>query len=377
MAGLHGDFSTMPLKDLVSYLGNRRASGNLSLEQGAVRKQVVLSSGLVIDASSNQPRELLGQILINLGHVTEEQFNHAYEVQQKKRVFLGKILVDQGLIADETLNTALSMKFRETLLDAFQWEKGEFKYVPHQADSPPEGQTFKIDLLDIHKEGEFRETAWRAMRAVFPSGNAHITVNEQKLEEPPRPGSLDERLLRLAREGYSIDEMVLALHATDFHLYQRLYALYRQEIIRPGENSAPRSVAKSIFDGGSMSAADMLNHARGFAAAGNLRDAEMLARHAADVSRTPEAQSVLRDMEAALLELLRERIMRPGNVPKLAVPSSAVRTLPLSAAERYLLSRVDGKRDVATIVHVSPLNELEALKFFDHFGASGWVQYDA
>ncbi|HET9451307.1 MAG TPA: DUF4388 domain-containing protein, partial [Aggregicoccus sp.] len=78
MRGLAGDFATMPLKDLVVYLGNRRATGALRLERAGVQKQLSLREGSVINASSNQPREYFGQFLINMGHLTEEQFMKAY-----------------------------------------------------------------------------------------------------------------------------------------------------------------------------------------------------------------------------------------------------------------------------------------------------------
>src|SRR6266849_11113928 len=126
MRGLKGDFGTMPLKDLVVYLGNQRASGALSLEREGVRKRVEVLNGLVVKASSNQRREYLGQFLISLGHITEDQFTKAYETQQETKVFLGKILAMIGLVPEMVVLIGLSLKFRETLLEAFQWSAGSF-----------------------------------------------------------------------------------------------------------------------------------------------------------------------------------------------------------------------------------------------------------
>src|SRR5687768_4341267 len=128
MRGLHGDFSTMPLKDLVVYLGNKRASGELKLERGSVKKSASLLDGQVINASSNQPREYLGQFLINLGHIGEEQFNKAYETQKETKIFLGRILVMIGAVSEQVVRTTLSLKFRETLLEAFLWSEGTFAF---------------------------------------------------------------------------------------------------------------------------------------------------------------------------------------------------------------------------------------------------------
>src|SRR4051812_8182763 len=112
MKGLYGDFGTMPLNDLVVYLGNRSATGLLSLEQGAIRKQVVIVDGHVVNASSNEPREYLGQFLINLGQITEEQFHRAYETQRETRIFLGRILVMTGAVTEDQVSNAISLKVR-------------------------------------------------------------------------------------------------------------------------------------------------------------------------------------------------------------------------------------------------------------------------
>ena len=61
-------------------------------------------------------------------------------------------------------------------------------------------------------------------------------------------------------------------------------------------------------------------------------------------------------------------------VPHSAIPAEAMGALNLSAPERYLLSRVDGKRELEAIVRVAPLREFEALTYFDRFRAQGWVQ---
>jgi hypothetical protein len=51
--------------------------------------------------------------------------------------------------------------------------------------------------------------------------------------------------------------------------------------------------------------------------------------------------------------------------------------MPLSARERYLLSRVDGTKDVASIIELSPFHELDALKLLNRFVDSGLVKLPA
>ena len=377
MRGLAGDFATMPLKDLVVYLGNRRATGALRLERAGVQKQVALREGQVVNASSNQPREYFGQFLINMGHLTEEQFMKAYATQKQTRVFLGKILVMIGLVTEQAVLSALNMKFRESLLDAFAWDEGTFSFDPDATLPSFEGLEVSVDLLDIHREGEFRETAWQAIRQAFPSGSVRLAVDESRLPQPPKPGSLDARLVALIREDLTIDDMVLALHASDFFLYQRLYALYRLEAVRVAEE--PLNLGDALEEppsviGAESPASEVVAAARNFLDAGNLRDGEALARRAHEMAPSTETAELLKGAESALLGQLRRELMERPQVPGLLVPPAHLKTLALTAPERYLLSRIDGRRDVANIVHVSPLQELEALRYLQGFVDSGLVR---
>jgi len=391
MRGLHGDFTTMPLKDVLFYLGNKRASGTLSLECGAVRKQAVLRDGQVVNASSNQRREYLGQFLINTGYLSEDQFHKAFQMQQEGHVLIGKVLVTFGLVGEQVVMKALVMKARETLLDALTWpEGGQFAFDPTPPVGQVEGLNVRVDLLEIHREAEFRETAWQAIRAAFPHGRLALRVNERKLPEPPRPGSLDARLIALIQEGQTIDDMVLALHATDFFLYQRLYALYRLGAVEVAGEAEPRAERLAGGEGKAaeaqaqgedappaaeaLGAGELSWRARALLEAGNALEAEATARKSFELSPTPENLELLHRAEAALTKKLKSELMQPPKVPSLQMAPQQLKALELSAPEKYLLSRIDGTRDVASIVHVSPLQELEALKLFQRFVDSGLVR---
>ncbi|MFP2912479.1 DUF4388 domain-containing protein [Pyxidicoccus sp. 3LFB2] len=383
MRGLSGDFSTMPLKDLVVYLGNRRVTGALKMERGDVRKQLELRDGHVVTASSNQPREFFGQFLINMGHLTEDQLDKAFATQAQTRVFLGKILVMTGLVPEPTVRSTLSHKFREMLLDAFHWDDGGFAFEPADAAPDIPGLDVGVDLLDIHREGEFRETAWQAIRAVFPSGGVRLAVDERKLPER-KPGSMDERIVQLIKEGLTIDGLALALHATDFFLYQRLYALYRLDAVKVSESPPEPETAMVVEEeedagviGSESSSDEVLQAAQMFLDAGNVRDAEALARRAHEMSPSPRTAELLKAAQERLVVELRHELVEPPRVPALQVAPAHLKTLQLSAPERYLLSRIDGRRDVAAIVHVSPLQELDALKFFQGFVDRGLVKLTA
>ncbi len=375
---LSGTFTTMPLRDLCVYLGNRRASGLLTLDRDTTRKQIALENGEVVNVSSNLPREFLGQFLINLGHINEEQFNRAFETQKETKIFLGRILVMIGLVTEPVLENALSLKFRETILEAFTWAEGDFSFEPGPA-KVVDGIALRVALLDLDKESEFRQVAWQHIRAAFPSGDVQLELDRGNLAEPARPGSLDEKLYLAIEQGQTIDQLALSLHATDFFLYQRLFALHRLGAVKakprlPHSSTSSVQVEIDMGLGEAPTAPELLTSAQSLYAQHNYRDALALARHAQQLSPGPEGQLLLKQIEEAWLPNLKQTLLASPRVPTLLVRDVQLKDEPLTAPERYLLSRLDGKRSLEGIVRVAPLREFEVLVFFDRFIAQRWIQ---
>jgi Domain of unknown function (DUF4388) len=369
MKGLFGDFGTMPLKDVVVYLGNKKGTGTLVLERNAVRKQVVVSAGEVVNASSNEPREYLGQFLINLGHISEDQFQKAYETQRESKIFLGQILVMIGAVSEDTLKGVLALKVRETVLEPFMWAEGTFAWEEGKLPPSMQGVDVRVSLSELHREGSVRDAVWRTVRKEFPSGDNRLLLDRNNLAEPPRAGSLDEKLFGLIEAGNTIDEIILALHATDFFIYQRLFAMHRLGAVQCADKAPPPAMSPPLVptDGNLVSAArDLIRR-------GLLREAMAAARAAVSEEQTNETRALLQEGEAAWLAALRKELMASPMVPRLTATAAEIKAMPLTAPERYLLSRVDGKRILGAIISVAPLRELDALAHFQRFVQQGVV----
>jgi hypothetical protein len=369
MRGLMGSFAVLPLGDLVELLARRKMSGTLTCERGTVRKTMHLKDGAAVAAASNDPREFLGQLLINFGHLSEDQLTKAFETQEQTNIRLGKVLTLVGLVPADTIREVLAIKIRETLLDVFLWDSGVFSFDDGPAPSVDELDA-EVPLADIAREAEFRATAWNAFRGEFPTGAAALDVEESKVAPGLGSGTVDGRLLALAREGKTIDEIGLALHATDFHLYQRLYALARQGTLR-----ASAVVEDAAGGGETVAAADLVERARGLLADGRADDAELIAARALELAPGSDtARTVLADAERALGEKLRAELLDPPRTPRLKLTAGDLARLRLSSADKYLLSRCDGVRSVRDLSRVAPLRELDVLKAIRRFAESDLLE---
>jgi hypothetical protein len=373
MEGLAGDLGTMPFPDLVHYLGDKALTGTLVCERGTVKKSLAVKDGAVVNAASNDPREYLGQFLINFGHLTEDQLTRAFQAQAESKAILGRILINAGMVSEETVKQVLTIKVRETALGMCRWKEGIFRFARGVLPTEKDAVQIAVPLLDLHREAEFRETVWSSMVQIFPSGNLCLKVDESKLPKDLQANSVPAQLFDLMREGHTIEEICLRLHATDFHLYQRLYALYRQGVITPVEPQPRAAAPDGEAVGEEMGAADILKITRDFLSAKNFADAEALAARAVELKPSPEAVALLKEAETGLLEELRREFLTGTRVPRFASPDVKLKSLDLTPQEKYLLSRIDGAREIKAIIRVSPVRELDALKCFRHFIEVGYI----
>jgi hypothetical protein len=370
MRGLMGSFAVLPLPELLGLLGGRRLSGALTFERGTVRKTLVLAGGVAVGASSNDPREHLGQLLINFGHLGEEQLQRAFQTQEGSGGRLGQVLVAAGLVTPETVREVLAIKVRETALDVFRWDSGFFTF--DDAPPPPaDPLDAAVPLADLVQEAEFRATAWSAFRGELPSGAALLEVDEARVPPGLGPQTVDGRLVALARDGLSIDEVGLALHATDFHLYQRLYALARQGVLRA---VAPRG---GLGEAGEppVGAGELVDRARALLAGGRAAEAEQVAAMAVELAPGSEpARALLAEAARRLGEALRAALLEPPRVPRPRLAPAEIAGLRRSSADKYLLSRCDGRRTVRQLVQIAPLEELAVLKALARLAEAGLVE---
>jgi hypothetical protein len=363
----------MPLSELVEFLSRRSLTGSLTCERGAVRKTVYLREGSAVGAASTDPREFLGQLLINFGHLDEEQLSKAFRTQQETRVRLGKVLAMVGLVLPRTIREVLSIKIRETLLDVFRWESGVFRVDEEPPPPSDDDLGVSVPLADILKEAEFRATAWDAFLAQFPSSGATLEIDESRIPASASEDTIDGKLITLALHGRTIDEIGLALHATEFHLYQRLYALARQGVLR----AVPVEEVVSPIPGQAPQVSAMLDESRHLLADGRPAEAEAVAARALAASPASDAarQALAAAREALGASLRASLDRRAIPVPRLS--AAEIAALGLDASGKYLLSRCDGRRALGQIAQVAPLDELKVLKAFRGFVDSGVVELRA
>jgi len=112
----------------------------------------------------------------------------------------------------------------------------------------------------------------------------------------------------------------------------------------------------------------MLRRAREALSARRALEAEELVARVVELAPAAEgASDLLKVARQALSAELRALLLVPPRIPVPRLAPHEIGRLRLSSAEKYLLVRCDGVRDVGHLARVAPLTELEVLKAIRRF----------
>jgi hypothetical protein len=370
---IEGDLSLLSAADLIIWVGNRAHTGRLVFERAGHRKLIQIQEGAAVHAASTDPREFIGQFLVNFGLVTEEQLTRAFQTQQETKVMLGRILIMIGLCSEDQVRKTLEFQIRETMLDAITWSDGRFVFEATPSAGPPRDDLrVHIPLVDIHQEGAQRAKHWEAIRTAFPNEHLSLAVNESRVPPGIRPETFEGRILQRARAGLTIESVKIDLHSTDFVFYARLYELYRQGALEPRETGPIQPfVEYSPVPPGPHGELAQAAYERA-----NYQDALRYAQ--AGVAEQPanrELAELQRKAEQKRVEQVRAALPSQDAVPRLLQPVELILRRRISAKERYILTRIDGSKSVREITQISPMREVEAAEIFRRLQEEGLIGY--
>ena len=225
-----------------------------------------------------------------------------------------------------------------------------------------EGEDHFVDrraLPDQLHKSEVERARFRWLREMsFIQAQANLSMGKYRMDSLPG---------RFTKFAFAVDVQEIDLKLQLVAHLNRLEAI----AVLPPE-PPPESLDEAPIEDG-LSTTEIVHYARKLLEVGNAPEAEEAARKAHALSASAETAELLRQAESALLAQLRQELMS-AKVPSLLVSAADLKDLQLSAPEKYLLSRVNGTRQLASIVNASPIQELEALKSFHRFVQSGLVK---
>lgn len=205
-----------------------RRTGMLKLESSQPAGQgrtIWLENGALAFASSNDPGDRLGQVLVREGLLTREQLNQALTASQERPgAALGRVLVDLKLLGPDELHRALVLQAQHAVNGLMGWSAGTFQF--HERDLPvkeivPLGLDTRQVLMAAFRTCPFADLAGKLPPPLTRlrrsgacdqlAGNLPLTALESRLLLEVDGGTTVQDLAARASEGP--ESALRAVHA--------------------------------------------------------------------------------------------------------------------------------------------------------------------
>ncbi len=234
-----GHLEGMSFPDLIWALSELRVTGVLHIGCEGVRKKVYLDEGRITFASSSDPDDRLGEILLREGLIHLDHLEEAITKLYLGRR-LGTLLVELGYLKADDLVRGVLTQVREIVLSLFTWEEGSYRFeegpLPTQEVVTLDMKTGEILLQGVKHVRSFR----RIRKSVGgPRRRYRLSENWRQATEGLTLGEGEKLILNRLEEGAeTIEGLCRDLYLSNFEIYQTLWALRLLAAIRESEWTA-------------------------------------------------------------------------------------------------------------------------------------------
>jgi len=366
--GLTGSLKTMSLPDLLQWAGGGRKTGILSLKSSSLHQKIYFQEGAIIGSSSNDIREYLGQFMLSEGIITEQQLKEAFDLQARTKVMLGRILVKKGLVSEAKVSEILRVKAEETIYSLFLWSEAEFEF--HENELPPGDQVLiSIRVEDVLMEGLRRYDTSKKIRQALPHNGVLLRRTTKPLPPDIVAKIFPKRMYDLVDGRRTLADVILEAHASEYNVCQVLYVMVQKGYVEVARGEAPAATRPPAD-----SPQALMEAAKELIKSGDSEGALVILEKARrSAGKNPEMNALIQVAEEHFIDKAYRHYLPPKKIPVLKKPIESLTNQDLSPEEGFLVSRVNGSWDLRSIISISPLREVDALRAFKKLRERGII----
>ena len=238
-AVLVGDAAAFPISDLIAFLSQARWTGVLKVQSGSGERSVALKDGEVRGATSDDPADRLGEVIVRLGLLGRRQLDEALDETPSSKI--GRALVDKGVLQPHDLWRCVTQQLSDIFQAMVLCREGAFVLVDQEVD---EKSTLHVQLStqsllmdSIRKIDELAH-----FRKRIPHGRMYVfrkRASDGKLEED------EDRVLGLINGERTVMELGQAAKLAEFDVTKVVFRLLEGGYASVGERSIA-SVAQKV-----------------------------------------------------------------------------------------------------------------------------------
>jgi len=244
--GPRGTLEEFPLPAVLRPLLLGKKTGPLRNTRGKVTKTLYLSEGRLIFATSTDPDDRLGEMLLRKGLISYRSLEESVRaIKEGKRQ--GTLLVESGAIRSKDLVDGVTEQVQEIIYSVFQWDDGNFDF--HEGDLPSrEVIVLRMSTADLIMEGVRRVERWtRIRRAVGGLGQQYRLAADTASTMGDMSLHKEEMDLIATVDGVmSLEEICAAARQSDFKVCRTVWGLWAAGVLdRVPQDAAPERSDKT------------------------------------------------------------------------------------------------------------------------------------
>lgn len=216
---LSGDAGGFPLSDLIAFLSQSRWSGLIRVSSPGGERSVTFREGEVRGASSDDPSDRLGEVLVRLGYVERAQVEAALREHPPSKV--GRALVEKGLLQAHDLFKCVTHQVSEIFHAIVLCREGSFFLVDQPVDEKT-GHIIQLSTQSLLMDSIRKIDEMAHFRKRIPHGRLYVArkrPSDGKLEED------EDRVLAMLDGRRTILELGHAARLSEFDITKVVFRL--------------------------------------------------------------------------------------------------------------------------------------------------------
>ena len=396
---VYGNVRTMTLPDLLQWASVNKKTGVLELEWNQICKRISFREGRIVACSSDDPPSRLGQFLLSRGKISKEQLREALTKQETSSKNLGLIFQDMGILTREEIEAHVAAKAEENIYGLFDWADAEFRFHENAGHDPFIIEV-ELGVQDVVLHGIQRFDELQRIRDVFSSSGIVLQTTDKPTPNEIVSSPMARRVLASVDGRRTLAAILLHAHASEFLVLKFLYTLLRKGVVSIIEVREADVHSRTLLD-----LCDPDSPVLGEVETERVRPPVMTDQQApAESKRDVEtalqcmargdygrALDILDELykaqpddvrlrqlvlkaEAGFLESARAQAFGPEKIP---VPLDAAKDptgADLKPTDQFLLTMLDGKADIKSVVWLAPLREIDVLQALQRMLDAGLIE---
>ena len=234
------DIAVTPIGETIRRISAERKSGDLQVRSGRLVKTVFFDKGRLVFAASNLKKDRLGEALVELGRITEEDFRRVSVLMRGEgRRRFGEAMVKAGVMDRQEVGTAIARQVKRIALSFFELGDGAAFFDERPCPIPLE---FMVNL-SMHR---LLYDGIRLMKDkdLITRGLGHLDRGVVLAEVPPfrfevKGRTAEEKdILDLAQRRVTVRRLAWAEGGLAFPRLRAAYALIASGILRDADGPA-------------------------------------------------------------------------------------------------------------------------------------------